>query len=426
MPLRILLLITFSLGLMNIGVSAQDKSFAKKIIDTLSSPYFAGRGYIDNGDLKAARFISSKFREFKLNEFEGAKGYVQPFQMPVNTFPGKMSVSIDGELLIPGKDYIVDPVSGGCKNQSLKLVFVDSVRLLQMENGNPGKLPHGKFALVFDKKQLEKAINDKGFEKIISTGLAAIVSINEGSLIWSVSSVNIDIPFIEIKRNAIKNEAQKITIQIDALKQDHSTQNVTGYIKGSEYPDSFIFITAHYDHLGKMGKDTYFPGANDNASGVAMMLDLAHYFSERKIKPKYSIGFISFAGEEAGLIGSKYYTDYPVEPLKNIAFLINMDLMANGQTGMMVVNGSVFPKEYEKLVHINDSAQYLYALDKRGKASNSDHYWFSEKGVKAFFFYLLGKYPYYHDIYDTADKPTMAGYDGAFRLIRDFIVSYRQ
>jgi Zn-dependent M28 family amino/carboxypeptidase len=199
-----------------------------------------------------------------------------------------------------------------------------------------------------------------------------------------------------------------------------------GYVKGTEYPDSFIFLTAHYDHLGEMGKGTYFPGANDNASGIAILIDMARYFANSKIKPRYSIGFIAFAGEEAGLVGSKYYTDYPVTPLKNISFLMNMDLMANGQTGMMVVNGSVFPKEYGKLVHINDSAHYLYAIDKRGKAANSDHYWFSEKGVKAFFFYLLGKYPYYHDIYDTSDKPTMAGYDGAFRLIRDFIVSYGQ
>ena len=173
-----------------------------------------------------------------------------------------------------------------------------------------------------------------------------------------------------------------------------------------------------------MGEATYFPGANDNASGIAMLLDLARYFAKPENKPRYSIGFIAFAGEEAGLVGSKYYTDHPIVPLTNISFLMNMDLMANGQDGMMVVNGKVFPQQYDKLVNINDSTHYLKAIEKRGKAANSDHYWFSEKGVRAFFFYLLGDYPYYHDIYDTPEKPTMAGYDGAFRIIRDFAKYY--
>jgi aminopeptidase YwaD len=75
-------------------------------------------------------------------------------------------------------------------------------------------------------------------------------------------------------------------------------------------------------------------------------------------------------------------------------------------------------------VHINDSAKYLKVINKRGKAANSDHYWFSENGVRAIFVYLLGEYPYYHDIYDTADKPTLAGYDGAFRLLRDFVLNF--
>ena len=73
-----------------------------------------------------------------------------------------------------------------------------------------------------------------------------------------------------------------------------------------------------------MGKDTYFPGANDNASGISLLLNLAHYYAANP-RP-YSIGFICFAGEEAGLIGSKYFTEHPLVPLKNIRFLINTDL----------------------------------------------------------------------------------------------------
>ena len=115
-------------------------------------------------------------------------------------------------------------------------------------------------------------------------------------------------------------------------------------VKGTAQPDSFIFITAHYDHLGGMGKDTYFPGANDNASGDALLLSLAKYYVAHPAK--YSIGFILFAGEEAGLVGSKYYTENPIVPLKNIRFLINTDLAGTGDEGITVVNATEFPNEF--------------------------------------------------------------------------------
>ena len=403
---------------------AQDKEFAKNVIDTLCLPYFSGRGYVNDGDLKAAQFIVRKFHEAGLQSFEGASSYIQPFNMPVNTFPGKMLVKIDGKELVPGQDYIVDPVSGGCSLERLTIVYVDSVWLTQILKGYPGKMPHKNFALAIDKKQLDKTLADNKFDKISKLNPTALISLNDSRLIWSVASSPIDIPFVEIKKKFIDEGSKTAIIEIKEVELEHSTQNITGYVKGSVFPDSFIFFTAHYDHLGEMGEATYFPGANDNASGTAMLIDIARYFAKPENRPRYSIGFIAFAGEEAGLVGSKFYTDHPVEPLKNISFLINMDLMGNGQDGMMVVNGSVFPQQYNRLVHINDSAQYLKTIGKRGKAADSDHYWFSEKGVKAFFFYLLGNYPWYHDIYDTPEKPTMAGYDGAFRLIRDFVKGY--
>src|SRR4030095_9120627 len=107
--------------------------------------------------------------------------------------------------------------------------------------------------------------------------------------------------------------------------------NVLGMVPGTLYPDSFIVFTAHYDHLGRMGKKALFPGANDNASGSAMIIDLARYYAQPANRPKCSLLFIAFAGEEAGLIGSRYYTENPILPLEQIKFLINLDLMGNGE-----------------------------------------------------------------------------------------------
>ena len=279
--------LSFCLLLLPPQANAQDRDFAKNVIDTLCQPYFAGRGYVNDGDLKAARFVVKEFHEAGLQEFAGAKDYLQPFNMPVNTFPGKMLVKIDGKELVPGQDYIVDPVSGGCKLVKLTLVYVDSLWLNQIIRGYPGKIPKKDFAIAIDKKQLEKTFTDNTFEKISQLNPSAIISINDGRLIWSVGSMPIDIPFIEIKKKRIDDQNKNIILEIDEREMEHNTQNITGYVKGSVYPDSFIFLTAHYDHLGEMGDHTYFPGANDNASGVAMLLDLARYFAKPENKPRY-------------------------------------------------------------------------------------------------------------------------------------------
>lgn len=406
-------------------VYAQDKMYAKSVVDTLTSPFFAGRGYVQDGDWKAALYITHAFEQAGLRRLPEQEDFQQKFSMTVNTFPGKMLVKVDGKTLQPGADYIVDPVSGGCTLNTYIIEYADSAFLSRIGKKRFRK-PKGKFAIAVDEKYLEKSFQNGLFERINSLGPSAIIEVRSSRLIWSVSSKAIDIPFIEIKKEKLPKSSATLTVEIDEQLNDHITQNVLGYVSGSEYPDSFIFITAHYDHLGMMGDKTYFPGANDNASGTAMMLDLARYYAEPAHQPRYSVVFVAFAGEEAGLVGSHYYTQHPVIPLNKISFLINLDLMANGESGTTVVNGGIYSGLFKKLKSINDSNKYLPEVNPRGKAANSDHYWFSENGVKAFFLYLLGTYPYYHDIYDTPDRPSFSGYDGAFRLIRDFVNTFGQ
>jgi aminopeptidase YwaD len=191
-------------------------------------------------------------------------------------------------------------------------------------------------------------------------------------------------------------------------------------VQGSEQPDSFIVFTAHYDHLGQMGKDVYFPGANDNASGVAMLLNLAKYYSQPENKPKYSIAFIAFGAEEVGLIGSAYFTMHPLFPLARIHFLINMDILGTGDEGITVVNATLHNPEFVKLKQLNDTNQYLPLIKPRGKASISDHHFFTERGVPCFYIYTLGGIKAYHDTCDQAATLPLTEYDDLFRLLRDF------
>lgn len=358
---------------------SQDLAFGKKMLDTLTSTYFWGRGYTNDGMKKAADFLAAEFKTYGLQPLDG-KSYLQSFTYPVNTFPGKMLVSINDKELIPGKDYIVSPETKGMK-ASGDLEQADSVQF----------------------------INRK--EKVIIKMM--------DKLTWDISPEVAPYAMIQVDKKAVKGNPGNFEINIEnKLISSFKAANVCAVVKGTAKPDSFIFITAHYDHLGGMGKDTYFPGANDNASGVALLMNLAHYYAAHP--PKYSIAFICFAGEEAGLIGSKYFTENPLVPLSHIRFLINTDLAGTGEEGIMVVNATEFPKEFEWMKTINTENQLLAEVKPRGKAAISDHYFFTEKGVPSFFFYTLGGIKAYHDVFDKAATLPLNEHEDLFTLLKKF------
>lgn len=359
--------------------SAQDIAFGKKMVDTLTSAYFWGRGYTNDGMKKAADFLSAEFKAYGLQPMEG-NNFLQPFSYPVNTFPGKLFVTINDKELVPGKDFIVAAESKGTKAS--------------------GELEQGDSVQFFNRKE-------------------RVIVKMEDKLTWTVAPEAADYTMLLVDKKAIKGKPAGFEINVEnKFISNFKTANVCAVVKGTAIPDSFIFFTAHYDHLGGMGKDTYFPGANDNASGVSLLLNLAHYYAAHP--QKYSIAFICFAGEEAGLIGSKYFTENPLVPLKQIRFLINTDLAGTGEEGIMVVNATEFPKEFEWMKAINTEHQLLADVKARGKAANSDHYFFTEKGVPSFFFYTMGGIKAYHDVFDKAATLPLNEHEDLFTLLIKF------
>lgn len=404
----------------------QDINYARKTIDKLCSPKYNGRGYVNGGDAKASVFIYKELKKLK-----GFTVQYQPFAIAVNTFPNKMEVTAGGKELEAGTDYIVAPECPSVKGKH-KLLWVN-YNVLQSQHTYDSFVLANKnttpvFVVLDTLPQLSKEERErlKDLQSGKQSFVAGLAQLTNGKLTWSVGSVQDAIPQLTIKADKFPRTAQEIEIKIDAVFiERYKTQNVIGFIKGTKQPDSIIALTAHYDHLGRMGKKTYFPGANDNASGTAMLLDMAKHYS--KNPPEYSILFIAFAAEEAGLVGSNYYVNAdPIYPLDKMKFLINMDLMATGEKGIMAVNGLVFEEEYKNLVKINDDKKYLSTVQARGKAANSDHYWFAEKGVHCFFFYLMGDFPSYHDPGDKAEIVPLTKYEETFRLINDFINHLQQ
>lgn len=400
-------------------LDAQDTVYAKKIIADLCSPKFAGRGYVNNGDKKAAKYIQKQFVKLGLKK-ANSNSYFQKFSFPVNTFPKTVEVEYNGKKLIAGVDFIINPDCNLFEFEG----DVEFVSFNEMTDSShydtKGFRLQQAIIDTLVKNNEKSAINWKKYSSDYKKQL--IVKLTNDKLTYS-SSYQIKNNCVITLKSSVYNRESKAHFKINIVNkfyQKYTSQNVLGMIEGTTNKDSFIVFTAHYDHLGKLGKNAYFPGANDNASGVAMMLNLAKYFS--KNPQKYSLLFIAFSGEETGLIGSQYYVQNPIIPLENMSFLINIDLMGNGAEGVMAVNGTVYKKQLEWLRTINDKMNYLPQIKVRGKAANSDHYYFSEAGVPSFFFYLMGNYPYYHDVYDKPSNLPLTNYSNAFLLFRDFII----
>ncbi|MFN8284347.1 MAG: M28 family peptidase [Chitinophagales bacterium] len=372
-------ILPFLFLLCSLCCNAQDLSFGRKIVDTLTSSYFWGRGYTNNGMQKAADFLAAEFSSYGLAPMKG-KSFFQNYSYPVNTFPGKMALTVNGNVLTPGKDFIVQAGSKGVSSNGY-FSQADSVTFI-----------------------------DKSERLILKL---------EDKLTMEASQKVEDFSVVQVVKTALDKKpfAYRADIENSFIKKFNAS-NVCAVVKGTAKPDSFIIITAHYDHLGGLGADTYFPGANDNASGVALLMNLAHYYA--KHPQRYSIGFILFSGEEIGLLGSKYFSENPLIPLQKIRFLLNTDLAGTGDDGITVVNATEFPKEFELLQKVNTTSNLLKAVNPRGKAANSDHYFFTESGVPSFFFYTLGGVKFYHDVFDKSETLPLNEHEDLFKLVVQF------
>lgn len=391
-----------------------------KHVEKLTSPEMHGRGYVNGGDSIAAEYIAKQFELLGLKKINGS--FFQLFSFPVNTFPDSMRVNINGKNLVPGVDYIVDPASHEVQGNFSPVV--GGPEILEPKKGI-GMFDHDTsyYAVFVDVTKTEKEKIKETEKNIYQNDIAnqyPIIKLVNSKFTWSVSTEISHKAVLEIQKKSIDSVIHSVYIHINnRFIEQHKTRNVMGVIKGKNKKAKAIVITAHYDHLGRMGGNTYFPGCNDNASGVAMLLDLAKYYSENK--PEQDIYFIAFAGEEAGLIGSRYFVQNPVFSLEKIRFLVNLDLLGTGSEGITVVNATKHEKEFELLKKINTENDFLTAIKPRGEAANSDHYWFSQKGVPAFFIYTLGGAKAYHDVDDKFGSPDFSEFEDVSSLLKKFI-----
>lgn len=389
------------------SASSQNMDIVKENIKTLSSKKFSGRGYVNKGDRKAANFLKKKFIEYDVSSIEGS--YFQDYQFAVNTFPKKTKVEINEIRLKPAYDYIINANALSSKGK-YKCLYLPL-------NENDRELPLNEYFLIGDKEA-------RYFKERNPYKAKGFIYLDDKQPIWSVSgsSDTSDYIVLSIDGSKIKDSIRRLKIQFEnEYFSNYRTQNVWGFIEGTKYPDSIIILSAHYDHLGSFGK-TIYPGANDNASGVAMVMELARYFSQEKNKPKVSLIFALFSGEEAGLKGSTYMVNNFPFPYNNVKLMINLDMVGTGSEGITIVNGKQFPSIFTSLCDLNENKNYLKEIKARGESCNSDHCPFYKKGIPSIFVYTRGpEATAYHIPQDNFDSLPLTEFADLFLLLRDYI-----
>ena len=385
-----------------------------------------GRGYVQQGEHLAAAYLRGRLRQLGLQPL--APDYTQPFTLDVNTFPGRMALAANnvtglhgGGTLQPGQDFIAAPNSSTHNALYSQLLTLDTLVFSNADTAAAWahRSYYHKTLVLTSRDQAQWARLPPTLRQHLDSA-AQVVLVPK--LTASLAGNQAVRPRFEVLANRWPSGKNLAHWQIDAqLRYHYPTQNLAAIVRGTAQPDSFLVVSAHYDHLGMMGKNTYFPGANDNASGVALLLELAAHYAQLANRPAYSVVFLLFGAEEAGLVGSSYFVQHPLVPLARIRFLLNLDLLGTGEEGATIVNGRVHEAAFARLTALNATHHYLPRLTARGRAANSDHFPFSEVGVPAFFMYTRGGSPAYHDVNDQPAALSLAGFAGAFGLARDFL-----
>ncbi len=160
-------------------------------------------------------------------------------------------------------------------------------------------------------------------------------------------------------KTAASLQGETVTLATNIIRREVAASNVIGVLEGSDpnLKNETIIIGAHYDHLGRGGDGSLAPregdvhhGADDNASGVAGVLELARAFTSTATKPRRTLVFIAFSGEEEGLLGSNYYVNHPVAPLTNSVAMINLDMIGRLKDRNLIIGGVGTATEWRSLI----------------------------------------------------------------------------
>lgn len=400
---------------MSLPAFSQDTQYVRKLLVNLCGPEMHGRGYYKRGDQIAANYIADQMKQLGIKSFPA--GYLQPYSFNVNVI-NEVMVKFNGEELKFNTDYVVSPTCGSISGK-FKPVMINAKLMASpekfLETVNQAPAPK---VVVLDSAGLKNPELFR-FIKALATekqlGIVALIEVFATTPGTYPGRGKVKIAHVQVGRKALPAELNEVELKIvNDYNDNYPTQNVIGYLPG--LTDQYIVFTAHYDGYGSYGEGNYNAAAEDNASGTAMVMDLARHYIQGK-KPYYSVAFMLFSGEEVGLMGSKNYVANPFFPLDKIKLVVNLDMVMTGQDGVILFGGTNRPNEASIVQKINEEHNYMKSVDNREGTANSDHFPFQEKGVPAIFFLTKGPSGRGHGPDDTYDKLPLYAYENLFKLV---------
>lgn len=415
-------LIIVLLALAAMQIEAQDLPHFKRIVKNLSSAKYQGRGYAKGGANKAGKYLKKEFTKAGVDEVT-----LQPFTIDINTFCGKMEMRADGRKLQAGVDFSMREYSPGVRGE-FPVYHVDTLNfdgdklleeLAKPENANCMVCCDFWFTYkhrdVFSRLQKAGECPNAG---LLYTWAAPI------KFFKAYGERVVDKPIIWVTPEAIKDvKSVKVNIDNKFLK-GYELFNVIAKVEGARHDSCYVF-TAHFDHIGNLGRKVYYPGANDNASGTAAIVTLAAYYA--KNKPEYDMYFLAFSGEDANLRGSTWFVEHPIVPLQQIKYLFNIDMIGDNNPVLYCEVSDEGMRGFSLFEQINMEEKQFKSLHRGELAANSDHYPFATRHVPCIFLENEegDAFQYYHTIFDTYQTVRFDSYEPIFRLVNDFVKLYR-
>ena len=454
--------ISYILGiLVAISVFAQDRNsvkFAKTIkaedlkahLSIIASDEYEGRETGKKGQKMAAKYIANHFQQLG---FEGPVegSYYQTFDLQESQI-GSVYFRKGEDKMVGFQDFIYYSSAETRGEEYIRLVYADKDSevpklkgsyvafategldgyqdfiesamnagakgvFLILENDNEFNGTLGRFSRYFQRPRLRLEGRDETATKLVIA--------NKGLASWIF-----DKSFEEIK----EGDESTVIFNADYLDKPVPTENVLGYLKGTEKPEELLIITCHYDHVGIIDGEIH-NGADDDGSGTVTVLEVAEAFAEARDKgrgPKRSILFMAVTGEEKGLLGSRFYTDTdPIFPLANTVANLNIDMVGRvddahkEQSDYIYLIGS--DKLSQDLHDLSENVNKAFTglnLDYTYNDENdpnrfyyrSDHYNFAKNNIPIIF-YFNGTHEDYHKPTDTVEKIDFATMEKRARLV---------
>ena len=416
----------------------------KKHLNIIAGKEMEGRETATEGQRKAAAYIENHFKQSGL-----APGNKDGYQYYYNIYQDSLvdaRFEVNNEAFQLDKDFNPASNSNTATLRFSEIVFIgrgatDSLNTIDL---------NGKLILVPANTATGLKGNPISLEILQKKGVAAILWVSniyprnnpanrksreilyafkpsvlpQQFLISETAARTIikDYSSVQPLNSVIKKYTADILLDVKKQTKALQTSNVIAMLEGTDLKNEYLFLTAHYDHMGKNGDVIYY-GADDDGSGTVSILELAEAFAKAKAVgkgPRRTIVFMTVSGEEKGLLGSEYFADHPTLPLEKVTANLNIDMIGRSDPKrtlgdslnyVYVVGDDKLSSDLRPISEAMNKKYTKLELDYKYNDPNdkeliyyrSDHYNFAKNGVPIIF-YFNGTHADYHKPTDTPDK----------------------